>query len=211
MNDFSYWMLFISVALLMNIIPGPDMLYLISKTISQGRKVGIATVLGLGTGALVHTLFAVMGISVIIATSALAFDILKYVGAGYLFYLGVKALFSGGIKLDGIEVEKSNQSCISAFYQAILIDVLNPKVAIFFMAFLPQFYRENSMPRMLQFLILGLIIILIGFIVETIIVFSVDKISSTLKKSSFVSKALDKAFGTILIGLGIRLVLEKSK
>lgn len=210
MNDFSYWVIFLSAAFLLNISPGPDMLYLISKTMSHGKKTGIVTVFGLGTGAMVHTVFVALGISVIISTSIVAFNILKYIGATYLFYLGIKAIFSGGIKIDKHEKSINNQSGIKTYYQAVLVDVLNPKVAIFFMAFLPQFYRENNLSRIIQFLILGLIIILIGFVVETVIVLASDKISKILRESKYISKILDKILGTVLIGLGIKLAFGKN-
>lgn len=210
MNDFSYWVIFLSAAFLLNISPGTDMLYLISKTMSHGKKTGIVTVFGLGTGAMVHTVFVALGISVIISTSIVAFNILKYIGATYLFYLGIKAIFSGGIKIDKPEKSINNQSGIKAYYQAVLVDVLNPKVAIFFMAFLPQFYRENNLSRIIQFLILGLIIILIGFVVETVIVLASDKISKILRESKYISKILDKILGTVLIGLGIKLAFGKN-
>ncbi len=208
MENTSYWILFLLSAILLNIAPGPDMMYLISRTISHGKRVGFATVLGLGTGAMVHTLFVSLGISLIITTSVVAFKIIKYIGAFYLFYLGIKELSSGKIELDGNR-ETKNSSFIKAFYQAILIDVTNPKVALFFMAFLPQFYRNNGTSKIVQFMILGTIIILIGFIVESGIVLLSDKIANLLKKNPIISNILDKAFGGVLVGLGIRLVVQK--
>jgi len=204
MEDFSYWMLFLSAAILLNIAPGPDMIYLISKTMSQGKRVGFASILGLGTGALIHTLFVSLGISAIISTSVVVFKIIKYTGAAYLFYLGIKALLSGGQKKEG------DSSFFKSFSQAVIIDVTNPKVALFFIAFLPQFYRDNGTSKITQFMTLGLIIILIGFIVESLIVLLSDKIAHLLKKKPIVSRVLDKVFGTVLIGLGIRLVVQKN-
>jgi len=209
MEDPSYWMLFLSAAILLNIAPGPDMLYLISKTMSQGKRVGFASILGLGTGALIHTLFVSLGISAIISTSVVVFKIIKYTGAAYLFYLGIKALLSGGIKFKENEKKEGDNSFLKSFSQAVIIDVTNPKVALFFMAFLPQFYRVNGTSKIIQFMTLGLIIILIGFIVESIIVLLSDKIAHLLKKKPIVSRVLDKVFGTVLIGLGIRLVVQK--
>jgi threonine/homoserine/homoserine lactone efflux protein len=209
MEDPSYWMLFLSAAILLNIAPGPDMLYLISKTLSQGKRVGFASILGFGTGALIHTLFVSLGISAIISTSVVGFKIIKYTGAAYLFYLGIKALLSGGIKFKENEKKEGDNSFLKSFSQAVIIDVTNPKVALFFIAFLPQFYRVNGTSKIIQFMTLGLIIILIGFIVESIIVLLSDKIAHLLKKKPIVSRILDKVFGTVLIGLGIRLVIQK--
>ena len=209
MEDPSYWMLFLSAAILLNIAPGPDMLYLISKTLSQGKRVGFASILGFGTGALIHTLFVSLGISAIISTSVVGFKIIKYTGAAYLFYLGIKALLSGGIKFKENEKKEGDNSFLKSFSQAVIIDVTNPKVALFFIAFLPQFYRVNGTSKIIQFMTLGLIIILIGFIVESIIVLLSDKIAHLLKKKPIVSRVLDKIFGTVLIGLGIRLIIQK--
>ena len=209
MEDPFYWMLFLSAAILLNIAPGPDMLYLISKTMSQEKRVGFASILGFGTGALIHTLFVSLGISAIISTSVVGFKIIKYTGAAYLFYLGIKALLSGGIKFKENEKKEGDNSFLKSFSQAVIIDVTNPKVALFFIAFLPQFYRVNGTSKIIQFMTLGLIIILIGFIVESIIVLLSDKIAHLLKKKPIVSRILDKVFGTVLIGLGIRLVIQK--
>lgn len=210
MEDYSFWMLFLSAAILLNIAPGPDMIYLISKTMSQGKRVGFASILGLGTGALIHTLFVSLGISAIISTSVVVFKIIKYTGAAYLFYLGIKALLSGGIKFKENKKKEGDSSFFKSFSQAVIIDVTNPKVALFFIAFLPQFYRDNGTSKIAQFMTLGLIIILIGFIVETLIVLLSDKIAHLLKKKPIISRVLDKVFGTVLIGLGIRLVVQKN-
>jgi len=209
MENYSFWMLFLSAAILLNIAPGPDMIYLISKTMSQGKRVGFASILGLGTGALIHTLFVSLGISAIISTSVVVFKMIKYTGAAYLFYLGIKALLSGGLKFKENKKKEGKSSFFKSFSQAVIIDITNPKVALFFIAFLPQFYRDNGTSKIAQFMTLGLIIILIGFIVESLIVLLSDKIAHLLKKKPIVSIVLDKVFGTVLIGLGIRLVVQK--
>jgi threonine/homoserine/homoserine lactone efflux protein len=210
MNDYSYWAIFISTAILLNISPGPDMIYLISRTMSQGKKTGIATALGLGTGAFVHTIFVAVGISALLAASALAFTILKYIGAAYLFYLGIKTFLSGGIACNASAASAHPSSFRKAYYQAIVIDVLNPKVAIFFLAFLPQFYRADHGSRGTQFILLGLIIIAIGFVIESLVVLASSRISEFLKRSRRTSKFIDNLLGTVFIGLGVRLLFEKN-
>jgi len=205
----SYWILFLTAAILLNIAPGPDMIYLITKTMSKGKVIGFASILGLGTGALIHTLFVALGISAIISTSVVVFKIIKYTGALYLFYLGIKGLFFGGINLNEIEKDKQSESFVRAFFQAVIIDVTNPKVALFFIAFLPQFYLNNGTSKIVQFMMLGIIIVLIGFIVESIIVLLSDKIANILKTKPVIAKVLDKLFGSALIGLGIRLIIQK--
>jgi threonine/homoserine/homoserine lactone efflux protein len=208
--DTTYWVLFLSTALLLNISPGPDMIYLVSQTMSHGKKVGFASVLGLGIGALVHTLFVSLGISIIISTSIVAFTIVKLIGAAYLFYLGIKALLFGGIDFSKNKRHEEKKSFVKALRNAILIDVTNPKVAMFFIAFLPQFYRSNGTSKLTQFMILGSIIVLVGFIVEGLIVLLADTIADTLRNKPLISKILDRVFGTVLIGLGVKLVFEKN-
>jgi len=210
MDNQSYWVIFITAAILLNIAPGPDMIYLITKTMAKGKKIGFASILGLGTGALIHTLFVALGISAIISTSVVVFKIIKYIGAGYLFYLGIKGIFFGGINISNVEKSQEKESFIKAFFQAIIIDVTNPKVALFFIAFLPQFYLNNGTSKIVQFMTLGIIIVLIGFVVESTIVLLADKIANVLKTKPTVAKVLDKLFGTVLIGLGIRLIIQKN-
>ncbi|MDC7125081.1 MAG: LysE family translocator [Spirochaetales bacterium] len=205
----TYWIVFISAAVILNISPGPDMIYLISQSMSSGKKVGFASVLGLGSGALLHTLFISLGISAIIATSITVFRVMKIIGAAYLFYLGAKALIFGEIDFSDLDKKNDNKSFLRSYLNAIIIDVTNPKVAIFFMAFLPQFYRENGSSQISQFMLLGTIIVLIGFVIESLIVLLSEKIALVLRKKPIISKLIDKLFGTILISLGIKLILEK--
>jgi threonine/homoserine/homoserine lactone efflux protein len=205
----TYWIVFLSAALILNISPGPDMIYLVSQTMSHGKKAGFASVLGLGIGALVHTTFISLGISVIISTSIIAFTIIKTVGAIYLFYLGVKSILFGGIDFTRKDNNGETKPFFRSLVSAVIIDITNPKVAIFFMAFLPQFYRNNGTSRVAQFMMLGFIIVLIGFVIEGLIVYMADRIANILKRKPMIAKMIDKVFGTVLIGLGVKLVLEK--
>jgi len=209
MTTSTYWLVFITAAIILNISPGPDMLYLVSKTISFGKRSGFATALGLGTGAIIHTLFVSLGISVIISQSIVVFTIIKYLGAIYLLYLGFQSLTSGNIEHKDFDGKIKRESFFKSYIQAVIIDITNPKVAIFFIAFLPQFYRQNETSQFVQFMTLGFIIVLIGLIIESLIVLLSDKISQQLKEKEFIAKAFDKIFGGILIGLGLKLVFEK--
>jgi len=176
---------------------------------SSGKKVGLASVLGLGTGAIIHTLFVSLGISAIISTSIVVFKVMKILGAGYLFYLGIRALIFGEVDFSNISKENEKKSFLRSYLNAVIIDITNPKVAIFFMAFLPQFYRNNGSSQLSQFMFLGIIIVIIGFLVESVIVVLSDKLAIILRNKPVISKVIDKLFGTILIGLGLKLVLEE--
>ena len=210
MESTSYWLLFLSAAVAINISPGPDMIYILSKTITQGRKIGIASSLGVCSGALVHVCAAALGLSAILATSALAFSAVKYVGAAYLVYLGIQALRSKGVTFD-VPVKKSVAiSGWKAFRQGALVDILNPKVAIFFMAFLPQFVRPELGHDAAQIFGLGVVVILIAVIVEAFIVLTAAQTTNFFRKNRRFSVWLDRVLGSVLIGLGIRLALTEN-
>ena len=207
--DTSYWLLFLSAAIAINISPGPDLIYILSKTIAQGRKIGIASSLGVCTGALVHVFAAALGLSVILSTSAVAFSVVKYAGAAYLIYLGIKSLLSKGTSFDLPNKKEKEMTTWAAFRQGALIDVLNPKVAIFFMAFLPQFVRPELGHDSLQMIGLGFIVILVAIVVEFTIVFTAAKTTAFFRRNRRASVWLDRALGSILIALAVRLALIK--
>jgi len=210
MESSSYWLLFLSAAIAINITPGPDMIYILSRTIAQGRKIGIASSLGVCSGSFVHILAAAFGLSAIIATSAMAFGVIKYIGAAYLIYLGIQALRSKGISFD-IPVKKQTQLTFwKAFRQGALIDILNPKVAIFFMAFLPQFVRPELEHVPAQIIILGFLVNLIGVVVEFTLVLTAARTTIFFRNNSQFSTLLDRVLGSMFIGLGIRLALIKN-
>jgi threonine/homoserine/homoserine lactone efflux protein len=204
MDSSSYWLLFLSATIAINITPGPDMIYILSKTITQGRKIGIASSLGVCCGSLVHIFAAAFGLSAILATSVTAFSVVKYVGAVYLIYLGIQALLSKGISF--YMPKKQSQSTFwEAFRQGALIDILNPKVAIFFMAFLPQFVRLELGHEPTQILILGFFVNFVGMIIESVLVLTAAQTTFFFRNNSKFSTVLDQVLGSIFIGLGIRL------
>ena len=206
MESMTYWIVFFSAAVALNISPGQDLIYILSKTIAQGRKVGVASTLGVCSGALVHVFAAAFGISAILATSALAFNVVKYAGAAYLVYLGLQALMSKAGKIDFSEHQTKKTTPGHAFKQGALVDILNPKVAIFFMAFLPQFVRpELEMPTV-QIVVLGILVILVAIIVEISFVLAAAQTTTFFRKKPSTSAWLDRILGSVLICLGIRLV-----
>src|SRR5215211_7720386 len=132
-----FWV-FALTGLLLNLTPGNDMFYVIARSLGQGTKAGVVSALGIGAGCLVHILAAVAGLSMLIAQSAAAFTIIKYIGAGYLIYLGLKAVWTSN-RSPLLHQEMEGRSYKNIFWQGVLTNVLNPKVALFFLAFLPQF------------------------------------------------------------------------
>jgi len=205
MTDLSYWVLFFTAALVLNLSPGPDLLYVISRTIAQGTKVGLASAAGLWTGAFVHVLAVAFGLSTLLMTSAKAFAVVKYAGAVYLAYLGIQALRSRGSNFDVPASREPKVSPAQAYRQGILVDVLNPKVAIFFMAFLPQFVRPDHGSASLQLAGLGTLIILVAIPVETCFVLAASRTTGFFRQHPTTSAWLDRALGSVLVTLGIRL------
>ena len=199
MPEPTFWLVFFSAALALNVSPGPDLLFVLSRTLSAGRRVGVASVCGVCSGALVHVAAAALGISAIMATSALA----------YLLYLGVQALRSAGATASFNLEAAPKVSVWQAYRQGILVDVLNPKAAIFFMAFLPQFVRPDHGAVALQLLVLGVLVVLVAVVVECAMVFLAARASLALRSNHRLSLWLDRVLGSVLIGLGIRLGLAE--
>ncbi len=210
MESISYWVLFFSAALAINISPGPDLIYILSKTIAGGRKVGVASSLGVCTGAMVHVFAAALGLSALLATSAIAFSVVKYVGAAYLIYLGIQAFKSKGDTFDKIDAKNPKTTPWQAFKQGTLVDILNPKVAIFFMAFLPQFVRSELGHTSVQIIILGGLVIFVAIIVEFTIVIVAAQTTNFFRRNRKYSILLDRISGSVLVGLGIRLALTEN-
>lgn len=200
---------FLISGILLNLTPGADTMYILGRSISQGKKAGILSALGITTGAFVHCIFAAIGLSIILAKSALAFEIVKYIGAAYLIYLGVRMLI---YKLEGeFQLDKKNEAVNyrKIYISGIFTNVLNPKVALFFLAFLPQFidpeYAQNSIP----FIILGLTFVTTGTIWCLTLAFFASKLSYKIRQNYKIKKWLDKLTGSIFILLGIKLALTQ--
>ncbi len=208
MDSLSYWLLFFSAAFALNISPGPDLIYILSRTVAQGRKIGVASSLGVCTGALVHVFAAALGLSAILATSAMAFSVVKYIGAAYLIYLGLKSFRSTGSNFNLSSLNSPQVTPWMAFKQGILVDVLNPKVAVFFMAFLPQFVRPDLGHTSAQIAVLGVLVILVAAVVEILFVLATGQTTRFFRNNRRVSAWLDRILGSILIGLGIRLAFS---
>jgi threonine/homoserine/homoserine lactone efflux protein len=206
-NDF---LIFALASLVLNITPGNDMLYVATRSTSQGIKAGIVSALGIAGGCIVHLLAAVAGLSAIIASSAIAFDIVKYVGAAYLAYLGIRSILSKQNKFSLNEnVEKKSLSKL--FWQGVLTNVLNPKVALFFLAFLPQFIHPEKGNASMQILLLGLWFNFSGTVVNCIVALLFGKLGNWLADKQAFIKWQNKITGLLLIGLGIKVALSSRK
>jgi threonine/homoserine/homoserine lactone efflux protein len=210
MVDFNSYLLFIGASIILCIVPGPDMIYLLSRTIAQGKKAGFAAALGINLGGYFHLTAAILGISAIIATSAIAFTILKYCGAAYLIYIGFKAILSNSSSAIDSSDNEAQLSIKSIFWQGFISDVLNPKVAIFFISLLPQFIQaDNNNNTFTQLIILGITVNIIALLINFVLVWFSHSVSSNLRQSNRVSKVLNNVMGTIFISLGLKLATEQ--
>lgn len=201
-----FW-LFLSASFLLWITPGPDTMYILARTVSQGRLAGLLSVFGVSAGVLAHTIFAAIGLSAILASSALAFTVVKFFGAAYLIYLGVQVLRSHRdfSTSRGLKVQKRSQ----IFFQGFLTNLLNPKIAIFFLAFLPQFVAPDSNRSSSIFLFLGGIFVLGGTIWCLLLVAFAASFTGAVRSNTRLSETVGKVTGLVYIGLGLNLLRAK--
>ncbi|SRR5690606_30975245 len=188
-------------------IPGPATLLTVARATSSGARVGIATGAGITVGDIIHTVFAVVGISALIAASAGLFSVIKYLGAAYLIWLGVKAVRERAPGIPG--QGQARLSARQAFGQAVLAEVLNPKTALFFLAFLPQFVRPENGAVALQLLVLGALFALIGFGSTVVYALGAGRLGAFLRRHPAVLRWQGKLVGGIFCALGLRLAFEQ--
>jgi threonine/homoserine/homoserine lactone efflux protein len=200
--------LFIVSGLLLNMVPGPDTFYILARTVAQGRGAGVLSALGISAGCFVHTIAAAVGLSAILVTSATAFTVVKLCGAAYLIYLGVRMFFESSRKA-GTETIVTQASGRTIFAQAMLTNVLNPKVAVFFLAFLPQFVSKTTHQTLLPFVILGLIFIVNGTIYCLLLVLFAFALSRRFQANQRMATFLKRATGGLFVGLGVKLAVER--
>lgn len=201
--------IFLATGVLLNLTPGQDTLYIVGRSLSQGRSAGIVSALGISTGSLIHTFAAALGLSAILTTSASAFMLVKFIGAGYLIYLGVCMLVSRDSVSD-IDGKSAHVSRLVAYRQGILTNITNPKVTLFFLAFLPQFIDSNSPQKIAAFLALGFTFPVTGTLWCLVLAVSAARLRDILAARSGAQKLLNRATGAMFIALGLRLAAGKS-
>jgi threonine/homoserine/homoserine lactone efflux protein len=206
----SFWV-FAFTSLMLNITPGNDMIYVASRSAGQGVRAGIVSSLGIMGGCLVHVLAAVAGLSAIIARSATAFTIVKYIGAGYLVYLGIRSLAKKGRSSFQIDDRMRPQSYRKIFWQGVITNVLNPKVALFFFAFLPQFIDIHSAHPQMRILVLGAWFDTGGTLVNILVAILFGRMGNWLTRSPRWIRVQEKITGLVLLGLGIKVALTSKQ
>lgn len=206
MFDYSmtHWVTFFTAAILLNLAPGPDMAFILGQTAKRGVQSGFSAMFGIWAGAFIHVIFAALGLSALLATSAVAFTAVKWIGAAYLVWLGIQALCSKGTNMS-VKDQASPKSFKKIFQQGVLVAVLNPKVAIFFLAFLPQFVEAGAGPVSVQLFLHGSLIIVVAAFVEPPLIIVSGRLTSYLNNNTHVSRWLDRGLGALFVWLGIKL------
>ena len=198
---------FFSAALLLALVPGPDNIFVLTQSIFQGKKSGIMVMFGLCTGLIFHTLAVTLGVAVIFQTSAIAFTILKIIAAGYLLYLAWQIFKAPSEKID----TKNNKiiDYKKLYYRGIIMNITNPKVSIFFLAFLPQFTNPNLGSIPLQMLLLGILFLIAALLVFSLIALYSAKLGKIINKSDKSQKILNKLVSLVFVALAIKLISTK--
>ena len=200
--------LFLVAGILLNLTPGPDTAYILGRSIAQGREAGIASALGICVGSIFHTCAAALGLSAILATSAFAFGAIKLLGGAYLIFLGIKMIFDRRKQLS-LPSNFRRRTTVAAFRQGILTNILNPKVALFFLALLPQFIDPASNMKIAAFIALGLTFVTTGTIWCLILAWFASAFSERLRNNETISQWLNRPAGALFIFLGLRLATAK--
>jgi threonine/homoserine/homoserine lactone efflux protein len=203
-----YWM-FVATGVLLNLTPGQDTFYVLGRSIAQGTRIGVASALGITAGSLAHTAMAAIGLSAILATSARAFAIIKFVGAAYLVYLGVRMLMARR-SATAPSPRGRVRSSLTAFRDGALTNILNPKVALFFLALMPQFIHPNSHAKVLAFILLGLTFVTTGTLWCLVLAISAGRARDLFTHHPKRINMLSRASGALFMLLGLRLAVTRN-
>ena len=206
MPDAATLLAFAGASAILIVIPGPAVVYIVTRGVSQGRVAGLVSALGIEAGALVHVVAAAVGLSALVASSATAFSILKYAGAAYLVFLGIQKLRSRG-EVSLAELPRDANARL--FRQGLVVSALNPKVAVFFLAFVPQFVDPRGGPVALQVAILGVLFIVIATALDCAWALGAGSVGDRLRRSVVVRRRLDRVSGVTYVGLGAAAALTR--
>ncbi len=220
MFDFTKFLLFLTAALLLAVAPGPGMLYVLARSLAGGKREGVLSALGTFLGGMVHVFAAALGISIVLAKSALAFATVKYLGAAYLCFLGIRMILDAHRESvvvaedplasaePGSEIGKPARNPL---WQGIATEVLNPKTALFFLSFIPQFVNRESGHVFLQFVLLGTLSVFLNTTADLIVIILAGPLGNLIRSSAVFRRRQRTVTGAIMIGLGTYLATSESK
>lgn len=201
MPSSSTYAVFLATAIVLLLVPGPAVLYVVTRSIEMGRTGGLASVAGITTGTIVYITLAAAGLSSLLLASTAAFDAVKYVGAAYLFLLGVRRLLGRGLEEPGREAVPRTRR--RAYVQGVFVNLTNPKTIVFVFAFLPQFVDPHAQHAWLQVLVLGLSFALLGFLSDSMYAVAAGTVADRLRGSTGIARVQRWIGGGVLVGLGI--------
>ena len=209
--DFPTLLAYLAAATVLVLIPGPGTAWIVAQTIAGGTQRGLRAGLGLETATLIHAIAAGLGLSALLAASSMAFEVLKYAGAAYLVWLGLKAWRETGATPTASDtaLPTAARDDGHVYLRSVLTGVLNPKVAVFFLAFLPQFVHPERGLVWLQFLLLGVLLSLIGFCNSSMLAFTIGRFGRRLSGKPGIARWRQRLIGTVFVGLGLRLALQQ--
>lgn len=207
MIELSNLLIFIGASFILCLVPGPDNIYVLTQGMTKSKKAAIITTLGLTTGLIIHTSAAAFGISAIFQTSEIAFNIVKYVGAAYLIYIAYQAFKFRNTPLD-LSIQDSKDELKKLYVKGFIMNILNPKVSIFFLAFLPQFVTPLNGSITLQMIILGIVFMIITIVVFSFIGIAGNMLSSKLLEKPSIVKYMNILTSFVLVSLGLKLALS---
>ena len=214
MFDFTRFSLFLTAALLLAIAPGPGMLYVLARSLAGGKRDGVLSALGTFFGGMVHVFAAGLGISIVLAKSALAFATVKYAGAAYLGFMGVRMILDarrdGAVTMTAPDAEAAKPAR-NPLWQGIATEVLNPKTALFFLSFIPQFVNRGAGHVFAQFILLGTISVVLNTTADLIVIALAGPLGAIIRSSATFRRRQRTVTGAILIGLGTYLATSESK
>ena len=203
--------LFVVSGLLLNMVPGPDSLLIMASSGSRGWRAGSAAALGVGTGTFVHVFAAALGLSALLAASAIAFTLVKLAGAAYLVFVGIGLLFGRGRSSGGDTTAPVAPHLRTLFRRGFLTNVLNPKVAVFFLAFVPQFIAADAPNKALAFIVLGAIFNFNSMLWAHLLVFATASASRRLRVSAGAARGLNRVVGAVFVSFGVRLAWAEAR
>jgi threonine/homoserine/homoserine lactone efflux protein len=200
---------FLATAIVLVITPGQDTFFILGRSLSGGRAAGIAAALGISAGSVIHTFAAALGLSALLATSPYAFMAVKFTGAAYLVYIGVRALLSRSSGLPGDQDAAGGGGQGAAFRQGVLSNLLNPKVALFFLALMPQFITAGSANKVGAFLVLGLSFVALGVLWCVVLAIAAARLRGAFLRRPSMANVLNRIAGVMFIALGLRLATAR--
>lgn len=208
MIDWESYLLFLGTVLLICVVPGSDMIYIVTNGVSQGVKAALLASLGMATGMLVHTTAVGLGLATLVSSSPVAYEVVRYAGAAYLAYLGVKTLLDSRHQVDTHIAAGEQLSLSTVFRRAVITNVLNPKIIVFYLAFLPQFVHAQRGNASAQLFLLGFTFVVVGLLIDSLIALASGRVGDWLRKDERTATWLNRVAGVVFLGLAISVVVD---